>query len=112
MLNALLHVVHGAAHKHPGISKILQESREKHYYPVLAKHVKGWVEGCEACAKDKRVPKNEIKPEDSNLPEWDFGHEVAMQIDLLPNLPTSSGYKTVMTATDVSSRYLFAYRLN
>ena len=34
-----------------------------------------------------------------------------MQIDLLPNLPTSGGYKTVMTAIDVFSRYLFAYPL-
>ena len=31
-----------------------------------------------------------------------------MQIDLLPNLPTSGGYQTVMTALDVFSRYLFA----
>ena len=35
----------------------------------------------------------------------------AMQIDLLPNLPTSGGYQTVMTAIDVFSRYLFAYPL-
>ena len=34
-----------------------------------------------------------------------------MQIDLLPNLPTSGGYQTVMTAIDVFSRYLFAYPL-
>ena len=34
-----------------------------------------------------------------------------MQIDLLPNRPTSGGYQTVMTALDVSSRYLFAYPL-
>ena len=46
-----------------------------------------------------------------NLPEWDLGPEDAMQIDLLPNLPTSGGYQTVMTAIDVFSRYLFAYPL-
>ena len=34
-----------------------------------------------------------------------------MQIDLLPNLPTSGGYQTVMTAIDVFSRYFFAYPL-
>ena len=32
-----------------------------------------------------------------------------MQSDVLPNLPTSGGYQTVMTAIDVLSRYLFAY---
>ena len=46
-----------------------------------------------------------------NLPECDLGPEDAMQIDLLPKLPTSGGYQTVMTAIDVFSRYLFAYPL-
>ena len=45
------------------------------------------------------------------MPEWDLGPEDAMQIDLLPNLPKSGGFQTVMTAIDVFSRYLFAYPL-
>ena len=45
------------------------------------------------------------------MPEWDLGPEDAMQIDLLPNLPTSGGYQTVMTAIHVFSRYLFTYPL-
>ena len=32
-----------------------------------------------------------------------------MQIDLLPNLPTSGGHQTVMTANNVFSRFLVAY---
>ena len=90
---------------------MLQEIRQKYYYPGIAKHVKKWVEGCVTCAKDKRAPNNTITPELLNLPEWDRGPEDAMQIDLLPNLPTSRGYQTVMTAIDVFSRYLFAYPL-
>ena len=111
LLRELLHALHGTAHKHPGISKMLQEIRQKYYYPGIAKHVKKWVEGCEICAKDKRVPNNSKTPELLNLPEWDLGSEDAMQIDLLPNLPTSGGYQTIMTAIDVFSRYLFAYPL-
>ena len=34
-----------------------------------------------------------------------------MQIDFQPNLTTSGGYQTVMTAIDVYSSYLFAYPL-
>ena len=49
-------------------------------------------------------------PELLNLPGWDLGQD-AMRIDLLPNLPTSGGYQTVMTAIDVFSRYMFAYPL-
>ena len=77
----------------------------------MAKHVKKWVEGCEQCARDKRVPNATITPELLNLPEWDLGPEDAMQIDLLLNLPPSGGYENVLTAIDVFSRYLFAYPL-
>ena len=111
LLKELLQAIHCTAHRHPGISKILQEVRQKYYYPGMAKHVKKWVEGCETCARDKRVPNNTTTPELLNLPEWDLGPEDAMQIDLLPNQPTSGGYQTVMTAIDVFSRYLFAYLL-
>ena len=75
---------------------------------LLPRNSKIRVEGCETCAKDKRVPNNTITPELLNLPEWDLGPEDAMQIDLLPNLPISGGYQTVMTTIDVFSRYLFA----
>ena len=111
LLKELLQAIHGTAHRHPGISKMLQEIRQKYYYPGIAKHVKKWVDGCKLCAKEKRVPNKVITPELLNLPEWDLGPEDAMQIDLLPNLPTSGGYQTVMTAIDVFSRYLFAYPL-
>ena len=43
------------------------------------------------------------------MPEWDLGHEDLMQIDLLPELPPSGGYKNVITAIDVFSSYAFAY---
>ena len=51
LLKELLYALHGTAHKHPGKSKMLQEIRQKYYYPGIAKHVKKWVEGCEICAK-------------------------------------------------------------
>ena len=44
-------------------------------------------------------------------PEKDLGPEDALQIVLLPKLPTSGGYQTVMTAIDVLARYFFAYPL-
>ena len=111
LLKELLQALHGTTHKHTGISTIIQEFRQKYYYPGMAKHVKRWVEACESCAKHKRVPNNSIAPELLNLPEWDLGPGNALQIDLLTNLPTSGGYQTVMTAIDVFSRYLFAYPL-
>ena len=91
LVQELLQAIHGTAHRLPGISKMLHEIRQKYYYPGIAKHVKKWVDGCEICARDKRVPNAVITPELLNLPEWDLGPEDAMQIDLLPNLPTSGG---------------------
>ena len=111
LLQELLQSLHGTAHKHPGISKKLQEIRQRYYYPSMANHVKKWVEGCEQCARDKQVPNTTTTPELLNLLEWDLGPEDAMQIDLLPNLPPSGVYENVLTAIDVFSRYLFAYPL-
>ena len=39
LLKELLRAKHGTAHRHPGISKMLQELRQKYYYPGMAKHV-------------------------------------------------------------------------
>ena len=109
LVQELLESLHGTANKHPGISKMLIEIRQKHYYPGIAKIVKKWVQGCETCIKDKKIPNSSITPELLNLPEWDLGPKDAMQIDLLPNLPPSGGYENIITAMDVFSRYLFAY---
>ena len=68
LLQELLQSLHGTAHNHPGISKTLQAIRQRYYYPSMAKHVKKWVEGCEQCARDKRVPNATITPELLNLP--------------------------------------------
>ena len=89
LVQELLESLHGKADKHPGISKMLKDIRQKYYYPGIAKIVKKWVQGCETCIKDKRIPNSSITPELLNLPEWDLGPEDAMQIDLLPNLSPS-----------------------
>ena len=43
LLKELLLALHDTAHKHPGISKMLQETRQKYHYPEIAKHVTKWV---------------------------------------------------------------------
>ena len=114
LLKELLLALHGTAHKHHDISKVLQDIHQIFYYPGIAKHVKRWVEGCEICAKDKRVPNNAITPEFRKMPEWDLGPEDAMQIDLIPILPTSGGYQTPDSDEGnwcFFSRYSFAYLL-
>ena len=76
---------------------MLIEIRQKYYYLGIAKIGKKWVQGCEICIKDERIPNSSITTELLNLPEWDLGPEDAMQIDLLPNLPPSGGYENIKT---------------
>ena len=82
LVQELLESLHGKANKHPGISKMLKDIRQKYYYPGIAKIVKKWVQGCEICIKDRRIPNSSITPELVSLPEWDLGPEDAMEIDL------------------------------
>ena len=88
---------------------MIQEFRQKYYYPGSSKIIKKWVETCEDCVKNKRIPTQQIRPEMLNAPEFDLGPEDALQIDVVPHLPPSGGYENIITAMDVFSRYLFAY---
>ena len=103
LLKVLLQSLHGTAGKHQGISKMMQEIRQKYYFPSIATSVRNWVRDCEICIQYKRINKARMTPELIHIPEWDLGPEDRMQIDLLPELPPS------ITAIDVFSRYAFAY---
>ena len=109
LLKVLLQSLHGTAGKHPGISKMVQEIRQKYYFPSIPTYVRNWVRDCELCIQDKRLNNTRITPELIHIPEWDLGPEVLMQIDLLPELPPSGGYENIITSIDVFSRYAFAY---
>ena len=109
LFKVFLQSLHGTAGKHLGISKMLQEIRQKFHFPSSATYVRNWVRDCEICIQDKRINNARITPESILIPEWDLGAEDLMQIDLLPELPPSGGYENIKTAIDVFSRYAFAY---
>ena len=109
LLKLLLQSLHGTAGKHPGISKMMQETRQKYYFPSIATYVRNWVRDFEICNQDKRIKNTGITPELIHIPEWDLGPEDLMQIDLLPELAPSEGYESIIPAIDVFSRYAFAY---
>ena len=54
LLKALLQSLHGTAGKHPGISKMMQEIRQKYYFPSIAPYVRNWVRDCEICIPHKQ----------------------------------------------------------
>ena len=110
LLKVLLQSLHGTAGQHPVFfSKMMQEIRQKYYFPSIATYVRNWVRDCQICIQYKRINNTRITPELIHIPEWDLGPEDLMQIDLLPELPPSGGYENINTAIDVFSRYAFAY---
>ena len=75
----------------------------------MAQLIKEWVMSCGQCLKESRINPRLTRPPLQNPNEYITAPEDAMQIDLLPGLPPSGGYENIVTAMDVSSRYLFAY---
>ena len=109
LVDEFLQALHGHNSNHPGITKMIQEARQKYYYPCMAKYIKKWVSNCQTCIQTKRINNDLLRTELLNCPEWDLGPEDILQMDILPNLPTSGGYDHIITPIDVFSRYLFAY---
>ena len=64
---------------------------------------------CKQCIRESRTDRNLTHPPLQNPIEHITAPEDATQIDLVPELPPSCGYETIVTAMDVFSRYLFAY---
>ena len=63
LLKVLLQSLHGTAGKHLGISKMMQEIRQKFYFSSIATYVRNWVRDCEICIQDKRINNTRSSPE-------------------------------------------------
>ena len=64
---------------------------------------------CEQCLRESRVDRRLTRLPQQNQNEHITAPEDAMQVDLVPELPPSSGYENTVTAMDVFSCYLFMY---
>ena len=104
-----LSTLHGKTNKHAGITKMIQECRAKYYFPGLARKIRAWVTSCPDCIASKRIDMRHIRHKMyiSNS-EFTMGPEDCLEVDILPNLPSSNGYQHIITMMDVFSRYLFA----
>ena len=59
LVKVLLQSLHRTASRHPGISKRMQEIRQKYDFPSIASYVRNWVRDCETCIQDKRIKTRE-----------------------------------------------------
>ena len=105
----LLSTLHGTTNKHPGITKMIQERRAKYYFPGLARKIRAWVTNCPDCIANKRIDTRQTRPKMLSNTELTMGPKDCLEVDILPNLPSSNGFQHIITMMDVFSRYLFAY---
>ena len=63
----------------------------------------------EQCVRESRFDRGLTRPHLKSPNEHITALEDAMQCDLVPDLLPSGGYENIVTASDVFSRYLFAY---
>ena len=64
---------------------------------------------CEQCPREQQINTRLNRLPLQNPNERITAPEDAMQYDLVPGLPQSSGFENIVTAMDVFSRYLFVY---
>ena len=108
LVNEVLRSLHGEFGKHPGIAKTINAYREK-LFPKMAQLIKEWVMSCEHCIRESPFDHSLTRFTCKNPGEHITAPELAMQIDMVPELPLSGGYKRIVKAMDVFSRFSFAY---
>ena len=109
LVKEVMRSLHGEFGKHPGIFKTIIACREKYYFPKMAQLIREWVMSCEQCIRESRIDRSPTRLPLQNPNEHFTAPEDEVQIDLVPELPPSGGFKNIVTAMDVFSRYLFAY---
>ena len=55
LLESFILAHHGQAGKHPGIAKVIQQCREKYYYPGMAARIAHHISRCAECMQTKRI---------------------------------------------------------
>ena len=61
LLDEFLHAFYGHNAYHPGITKMIQEARQKYYYPCIAKDIRSWITKCQLYIQNKRINNDLLK---------------------------------------------------
>ena len=86
---------------------MIPEIKPKYYFPAKANQKK--LEEGQTFVKDRRSANSQTIHELISILEGDLVPEDVTQIGLLPELPPNGGYKNIIIAIEVISRYAFAY---
>ena len=96
----LFDVVHGLGH--PGVERTRQAMTDKFVWPSIKEDVAKWARECQDCQRAK-VTRNTI-PDigDFPVPVRRFDH---LNVDIVGPLPTSNGFRYLLTAVDRFTRW-------
>ena len=61
---------------------MIQEAKQKYYYPCIAKYIKKWVSNCQICIQTKCINNDFLRTELLKCPEWDLDPEDIVQMDI------------------------------
>ena len=98
LVDTFIEYHHGLQGKHNGIKKVIQQCREKYYYPGMAQRITDKITSCQECLQTKRVTRNQITPPMIKMSELAMGPEDALQMDIVPFDDPSGGYTAIITA--------------
>ena len=88
------------AYSHPGISRTLELTARRYWWPRMAQDVKDYIKGCADCQRNKvnnQVRRAALSPIFAKPGALPF-ETVAM--DFIVKLPLSNGYDSILTITD------------
>ena len=105
----LLSTLHGKTNKYPGVTKMIQECRAKYYFPGLARKIRAWETSCPDCIANKRIDTRQIRPKMLSNTEFIMGPDDCLEVDILPNLPSSNRFQHIITMMAAFSCYFFTY---
>ena len=109
LFNSFIEAPHGMNNKHPGTFKVKQPCREKYYFPGLAARLARHISQCMKCMQTKRTDRILLTPPMNNTSKLAKALEDTLQMDIVPFDDPPNGYTAIVTAMDVSLRYLFTY---
>ena len=88
------------AYGHPGISRTLELTERRYWWPRIAQDVKDYVKGCADCQRNKvnnqarKAPLSPIFAKPGALPFE------TVSMDFIVKLPLSNGYDSILMVTD------------
>ena len=94
LVNEVIRSLHGEVGKHPGIAKTVIAYREKYCFPKMSQLIREWIMSCEQCIRETGIDRNLNPIPLQNTNEHVTAREEAMQVILVPELPTSAAMKT------------------